>query len=82
MRTRISPPHVDLVLTDLGMPEMTGWEAARLVKARHPRLPVVLLTGWGEQATSDAGGGAGVECVPGKPVRLEELLGTIARLSA
>jgi signal transduction histidine kinase len=42
--------HVDLVLTDLGMPEMNGWDVAREVKARHPDLPVGLITGWGKSA--------------------------------
>jgi len=36
---------VDLVMTDLSMPGLTGWDVARLVKAIHPRLPVVLVTG-------------------------------------
>jgi CheY-like chemotaxis protein len=37
---------VDVVLTDLGMPEMTGWDVAPAVRARHPGLPVGLITGW------------------------------------
>lgn len=40
---------VDLVLTDLGMPDITGWEVAQRVKARWPELPVGIVTGWGEQ---------------------------------
>jgi CheY-like chemotaxis protein len=37
---------VDVVMTDLGMPEMTGWDVARAVRTRHPRLPIGLITGW------------------------------------
>jgi signal transduction histidine kinase len=40
---------MDLVLTDLGMPDMTGWDVARSVRERWPDLPVGLVTGWGEQ---------------------------------
>lgn len=40
---------IDLVLTDLGMPDMTGWDVARSVRERWPELPVGLVTGWGEQ---------------------------------
>ncbi len=36
---------VDLVLTDLNMPGMSGWELARAIKARRPRLRVALITG-------------------------------------
>jgi signal transduction histidine kinase len=39
---------VDLVLTDLGMSEMSGWDLARAIKARWPALPVAMMTGWGE----------------------------------
>lgn len=37
---------VDVVVTDLGMPEMTGWDVARAVRTRHPGLSVGLITGW------------------------------------
>jgi CheY-like chemotaxis protein/anti-sigma regulatory factor (Ser/Thr protein kinase) len=72
---------VELVLTDLGMPEMTGWEVARAIKAQRPRLPVVLLTGWGEQALEGSTDRAAVDRILGKPVRLEDLLKTIAELT-
>jgi DNA-binding NtrC family response regulator len=36
---------VDLVLSDHLMPEMNGVELAKKVKARHPNLPVVLISG-------------------------------------
>ena len=36
---------VDLVLSDHLMPGMNGVELARQVKARHPKLPVVLISG-------------------------------------
>jgi len=80
--TRLTEKPVDLVLTDLGMPELNGWEVARQVKARHPDLPVVLLTGWGEQLEDSGDIPAGlVDRVLGKPVRLEDLLTTIAELT-
>ena len=75
---------VDCVLTDLGMPEMVGWEVARRIKARRPDLPVVLLTGWGEQVAGGAGAedDSVVDRIVGKPVRLEELLAVIAELTS
>jgi CheY-like chemotaxis protein len=63
------------------MPEMTGWEVARAIKAQRPRLPVVLLTGWGEQALEGSTDRAAVDRILGKPVRLEDLLKTIAELT-
>jgi CheY-like chemotaxis protein len=73
---------VDVVLTDLGMPEMSGWDVARAVKAIDARQPVVLLTGWGEQPASQADHPGLVDRILGKPVRLDELLATIEDLTA
>ena len=35
----------DLVLTDLAMPEMSGWEVVEAIRQRAPTLPIVLMTG-------------------------------------
>src|SRR5207302_10715181 len=39
---------IDLVLSDLLMPGMTGTELSRQIKDRHPKLPVVLVSGVNE----------------------------------
>jgi signal transduction histidine kinase/CheY-like chemotaxis protein len=77
---RLGEARPDLVLTDLGMPEMTGREVAEAVKAATPSLPVVLLTGWGDQAT-EAESALHVDRILGKPVRLNDLLAVIAELT-
>ena len=38
----------DLVVTDYAMPGMNGFELAQRIKATHPRLPIVLATGYAE----------------------------------
>jgi CheY-like chemotaxis protein len=73
--------QVDLVITDLGMPGMTGWEVARAVKAVALHPPVVLLTGWGERPASHSEHAGLVDRILGKPVRLDELLNTIRDLT-
>lgn len=71
---RLAEHPMDLVLTDLGMPEMSGIEFAHAVKAKTPNVPVVLLTGWGNRrVTTDTMRGT-VDAVLGKPVGLQELL--------
>jgi len=77
---RLREERVDLVLTDLGMPGMNGYEVARAVKADHPDLPVILVTGWGEQAPETTSGL--VDRVLGKPLTLQALLGAIAPLAS
>ena len=36
----------DLVFTDLGMPEMSGWQVAEKIKAINDSVPIALITGW------------------------------------
>jgi PAS domain S-box-containing protein len=78
---RFDEAAADLVFTDLGMPEMAGWEVARELKARSPALPVVLLTGWGDQAGAESILPGTVDRILGKPVRLDDLLRVIAELT-
>jgi CheY-like chemotaxis protein len=75
---RLAARRFDLLFTDLGMPEMSGWEVARAAKARWPTLPVVLVTGWGDTLETEALDGTGVDLILAKPYRREQLEATIA----
>jgi two-component system, cell cycle sensor histidine kinase and response regulator CckA len=44
--------RVDLVITDIGMPEMNGYELARCLSAQYPDVPVLFMTGYGDQEPS------------------------------
>src|SRR5262245_24318377 len=39
----------DLVLTDLLMPDMDGLELVKVVRERHPLVPVILMTNFGSE---------------------------------
>lgn len=67
---------VDLVVTDLGMPGMTGLALAAELKRRR-RLPVILLTGWADEIGE--GSRAEVDVVIAKPITRERLLESLAR---
>lgn len=66
---------VDLVITDLGMPGMTGLALAEQLKAQRP-VPIVLMTGWAEDL--DDVTAAGVDVVLAKPFTREKLFEAIA----
>jgi signal transduction histidine kinase len=69
----------DMVLMDFAMPEMTGAEAARLIAAANPDLPVMFMTGF---ADGDALGDIlnGQARVLRKPFRMDELAEHVARV--
>jgi signal transduction histidine kinase len=68
----------DAVLTDLGMPDMTGWDLARIVKERWPDMPVGLITGWGLRPHATEEQRQAVDFVVAKPFTIGGLLGAIA----
>ena len=67
----------DVVLTDLGMPGLTGWDVSERVKARWPDLPVILVTGWGEHPRGGDGRHA-PDAVLAKPITDSHLREVIA----
>jgi len=67
---------VDLVLTDLGMPGMTGLALATEIKRRRA-VPVLLLTGWADEL--DAATAPSVDLVVAKPFTRERLFEALAR---
>ncbi len=69
----------DLVMTDLAMPGMSGWQVAQAVKAARPQVPVVLVTGWGVEVQADELHTHGVDRVMTKPFRFEDVQEVVAR---
>lgn len=45
--SRLAGGKFDLVITDLNLPGMSGWDMARIVRRDHHAIPVIVLTGWG-----------------------------------
>lgn len=72
----------DLVLSDLGMPDMSGWEVASRIHAIRPGIPVVLVTGWGTTLDQGEVERSGVSAVVHKPFEIKDLLDTTNRVLA
>ena len=72
--------QVDLVICDLGMPEMNGWQVAKAIKEccmeqRRAKTPFILITGWSSQQNAkDKIAESGVDAVAEKPLELSRLL--------
>jgi len=72
---------VDLVLTDLRMPGLTGWEVARRAKALQPGLPVVLVTGSAHAIAPDQPERRFVDAILAKPCELATLQAVLGALT-
>ena len=71
----------DIVLLDLGMPKMDGYEAARELRLRPiggKRMALIALTGWGQQQDRDRTADAGFDAHLVKPVAEAQLFKALA----
>jgi CheY-like chemotaxis protein len=65
--------NFDIVITDLGLPGMDGWEVARRIKRLKPATPVILISGWGIDAVRSKAPENLVDFILAKPFRMEQL---------
>jgi CheY-like chemotaxis protein len=72
----------DIILMDLGLPEVDGWEATRRVKADHEtrHVPVIGLTAHAMSGDREKALAAGCDEYDTKPVELERLIEKMERL--
>ncbi len=67
-----------MVLTDLAMPGISGWEVAATCRERCPAARVGLITGFGDQLEPGKLERHGIQFVVAKPFSSEELLQAVA----
>jgi len=70
---------IQLLLTDVGLPGISGCELADMARAYRPRLPVLFMTGYAETALDrQAFLGSGMDMLI-KPFQISELLAKVRR---
>ncbi|MEE9441391.1 MAG: response regulator [candidate division Zixibacteria bacterium] len=69
----------DIVMVDLVMGDISGWDVAREVKKHSPSTPVVMMTGWGLNLTEEQTSRAGVDFTLAKPFKIEQLTEVISQ---
>jgi signal transduction histidine kinase len=72
----------DVVITDLGMPQMDGYQVARTIKAEAPHTPIIMMTGWGTTIREDGETNPEVDAIIGKPPRMQELNDLLLRITS
>ena len=64
----------DLVILDLGLPDIQGHELLRMIRARDERIPIVVLSSRGDEAGKVQALDLGADDYVTKPFGMEELL--------
>ena len=77
---RAGAGEVDLLVLDLGLPEMDGLDVCRRLRRVRPEVPVLMLTARTDEVDFVVGLDAGADDYVAKPFRLAELLARVRAL--
>jgi len=68
----------DIVLTDLGMPGMSGWEVCQKIKKMNPYTPVGMITGWGMEVSQGKMEECGLDFIIAKPFDFNQIIRVVS----
>jgi len=71
----------DVVVTDLGMPQVDGNAVARSIKSESSSTPVIMLTGWGVFLKNDGDIPSEVDGILSKPPRIKEIRAMLKKVT-
>jgi CheY-like chemotaxis protein len=81
-RVRERDGAFDVVITDLGMPDVPGWEVVEAVKQIDAGTPVIIMSGFDRARATRRAKELGVDLVIAKPFDIQEFLTTVRGLLA
>jgi CheY-like chemotaxis protein len=61
-------PTLSLILSDINMPGMSGFEMLPKVKAARPNVPIIMITAYGDEATKKKAAALGAAGLLTKPI--------------
>ncbi|MGH9871150.1 MAG: ATP-binding protein [Pyrinomonadaceae bacterium] len=70
-----SAGKLDVVFTDIGMPEMSGWELASEIRKRSDTIPLAIVSGWADAISCDARQAIRADWVVSKPFDIAIIAG-------
>ncbi len=71
--------NIDLILMDLQMPEMNGYEATRIIKNENPSIPVIAQTAYAMSDDREKALEAGCDDYLAKPIKSKDLVDIVEK---
>jgi CheY-like chemotaxis protein len=69
-----SDSSIDLVLMDIKMPFLNGFDATRLIKSKRPALPVIAQTAYAMSSDKEEATNAGCNGYLSKPLKINQIM--------
>lgn len=66
--------HIDLVICDIMMPNMNGYELTRMLRSSYSAIPILMVTARGQMEDIEKGFAAGTDDYMIKPVNMKEMI--------
>jgi len=73
------PDKYDLLISDLTMPDMTGLDLSEKLQKLRSEIPIIIMTGYGDNLTDTTLRKHGIKQVIGKPIVMKELANAIRK---
>ncbi len=70
---------IDLILMDLQMPEMNGYEATQAIKTKNPDIPIIAQTAFAMSDDREKALEAGCDDYLAKPIKSKDLLNIVEK---
>jgi DNA-binding response OmpR family regulator len=69
-----------LIISDLGLPEISGWDVAKAIKGKNPQIPFILLSGWGIEKEDPRLQEFGIDLLLPKPCQMDEIIEAVTQV--
>ena len=76
-----APHSFNLIVADVNMPKLDGFEFLKIIKSTDPKIPVILMTGMNEEVVGVIGQEYHADAVIKKPFIVEQALDIIEGFS-
>ncbi len=72
----------DLVMIDIGLPDVSGLDVAKKIKTISQKTPVILIRGWDKNPDAEELKGSGVDFIMSKPFYMDKTLDLVENAMA
>jgi CheY-like chemotaxis protein len=76
----VTSRKIDMIISDMKMPEMSGFDLLVAVKKTHPEIPVTVITGFNSEYREEEALAAGADAYITKPFKVADVVETLRRM--